>query len=454
MKKVSNQQIFTYSADYFADLTHQMLSYAKELGATDAVAEASEGSGLNVSVRCGKTENVQQNRDKSLAISVFINQQSGSASTSDFSPEALRATVQAAYDIARFTAEDPFAGLADEAHFATQVPDLDLYHPWRIDVNKATELALCAEQAALDTSPLISNSEGAGLSSGQSHFWLANTKGFSGGYANSQHSISVAPIAGKGDQMQRDYWYSVACDAQDLSKPEAIGHYAARRALARLKARRISTCECPVLFESPLAAGLLGSFVQATSGGALYRRTSFLLDMLGLPVFPEHVYIDENPFIPKARGSSAFDSEGVATRARRVVDKGILQGYFLGSYSARKLGMITTGNAGGSHNLRLASQSTQPGDDLDAMLRKLDTGLFVTELIGQGINYVTGDYSRGAVGYWVEKGKIAYPVEEITIAGNLKEMFKDIVAIGADTYTYGAKTTGSVLLQKMKIAGL
>ena len=454
MKKVSDQQLFTYSADYFADLTDQMLSYAKELGATDAVAEASEGTGLSVSVRQGKTENVQQNRDKSLAISVFIDKKTGNASTSDFSQEALRATVQAAYDIARFTAEDPFAGLPDEAHLAKHVPDLDLYHPWSVDAQQATKLALCTEQAALDVSPMITNSEGAGVSSAQSHFWLANTKGFNGGYASSQHSISVAPIAGKGEQMQRDYWYSTACDAKSLADPVAIGQYAARRALARLNAKRIPTGEYPVLFESTLAAGLLGSFVQATSGGALYRKTSFLLDALGDAVFSEHVYVDENPFIPKARGSSAFDSEGVATRARRVVDQGVLQGYFLGSYSARKLGMVTTGNAGGSHNLRLASTLTEPGDDLEAMLRKLHRGLFVTELIGHGINYVTGDYSRGAVGYWVENGKIVYPVEEITIAGNLKDMFKDMVAIGADTYTYGAKTTGSVLIQKMKIAGL
>lgn len=454
MKKVSDQQIFTYSADYFADLTGQMLSYARELGATDAVAEASEGSGLSVSVRCGKTESVQQNRDKSLAVSVYINQKTGNASTSDFSSDALRATVQAAYDIARFTAEDPFAGLPEEADLASHTPDLDLYHPWQVDVREATDMALSAEQAALGLSAQITNSEGAGVSSGQSHFWLANSRGFSGGYASSQHSISVAPIAGKGEQMQRDYWYSTACDMRDLAAPEAIGRYAAQRTLARLKARRIPTGEYPVLFESPLAAGLLGSFVQATSGGALYRRTSFLLDALGKPVFSNHLYVDENPFIPKARGSSAFDSEGVATRARRVVDRGVLHGYFLGSYSARKLGMVTTGNAGGSHNLHLGSVLTQPGDDLEAMLRKLNRGLFVTELIGHGINYVTGDYSRGAVGYWVENGKIAYPVEEITIAGNLKEMFQDIVAVGADTYTYGTKTTGSILIEKMKVAGL
>lgn len=453
MKKESDQAIFTYSPDDFAAMTEQVLQYAKQLGATDAVAEVSQALGLSVSVRCGKTESVQQNRDKSLGISVYIGKKSGNASTSDFSAQSLQATVQAAYDIARFTAEDDFAGLPEVGDLAQHVPDLDLYHPWAIDAQQATVIALHAEQAAYDTSACISNSEGASVSTDRSHFWLANTRGFAGGYASSSHSISVAPIAGKGDQMQRDYWYSVARDANDLASPQAIGRYAAERTLSRLGARQVPTCECPVLFESPMAAGLLGSLVQASSGGALYRRTTFLQDALGQAIFPKHIYVDENPFIPKARGSSAFDNEGVATYARRIVDAGELLGYFLSSYSARKLGMRTTGNAGGSHNLRLASSLTHHDDDLPAMLRKLGRGLFVTELIGQGINYVTGDYSRGAVGFWVENGQIAYPVQEVTIAGNLKQMFQDIVAVGADAYTYGTKTTGSILVERMKIAG-
>ncbi|CAK7022978.1 metalloprotease PmbA [Saezia sanguinis] len=453
MKDKTHSDLFAYRPEQFAEVTQQALDYARKLGASDAVAEASEGVGLSVSVRCGDVENVERNRDKSLGISVYVGQSSGSASTSDFSMAALRSTVEAAYDIARFTAADPFAGLPDAHELAHDVPDLDLYYPWSIGTDDAAALAISAETAAFATSKRITNSEGASVSAQQSHFWMANTRGFRGGYAASRHSISVAPIAGKGSQMQRDYWYSSMRDATELAAPETIGRYAAERALARLNARQIPTCECPVLFESPLAAGLLGSFVQAVSGGALYRRTSFLLDTLGQQVFAPHVFIDENPYIPKGRGSSPFDSEGVATRARRVVDQGVLHGYFLGTYSARKLGMQTTGNAGGSHNLRFASSLTNAQDDLNAMLRKLHRGLFVTELIGQGINYVTGDYSRGAAGYWVENGKIAYPVQEITIAGNLKEMFQSIVAIGADAYTYGSKTAGSVLIERMKIAG-
>jgi PmbA protein len=276
---------------------------------------------------------------------------------------------------------------------------------------------------------------------------------FSGGYASSRHSLSVAPIAGKGAKMQRDHWYSSMRDAADLASPEAVGRYAAERALARLNGRKIATTECPVLFESPLAAGLLGGFVQAISGGALYRKSSFLLDSLGKQVFARHIDILEDPHVIKGKGSSPFDDEGVRTSKRKVVSAGKVQGYFLGSYSARKLGMKTTGNAGGSHNLTLTSRLTQPGDDLPEMLRKLGTGLFVTELMGQGVNGVTGDYSRGASGYWVENGVIAYPVEEITIAGNLKDMLKGIEAVGADAYNYGAKTVGSILVNRMKVAG-
>jgi PmbA protein len=309
------------------------------------------------------------------------------------------------------------------------------------------------EAAALQTSSSISNSEGASVSAQQSHFFSAHTHGFRGGYASSRHSLSVSPIAGKGSGMQRDAWYSSMRNADELASPEAVGRYAAERALSRLKARKIATTECPVLFESPLAAGLLGSFVQAISGGALYRKSSFLLDSLGKRVLPKHVDIAEDPFIKGGKGSSPFDDEGVRVQARKVVQAGRVQGYFLGSYSARKLGMKTTGNAGGSHNLILSSRLTRPGDDLDGMLEKLGTGLFVTELMGSGVNYVTGDYSRGASGFWVEKGRIAFPVQEITIAGNMKTMLMGILAIGADTYNYGAKTVGSILVDRMKVAG-
>jgi PmbA protein len=447
---------FSYSRAYFEDLVDTALAHAKKLGATDAGAEASEGCGLSVSVRKGELENVERNRDKSLGVTVYLGQRRGNASTSDFSRAAIAQTVQAAFDIARFTAEDPFAALPDERDIVSPVDaqrNLDLFHPWAIDSAQATELARVTEEAAFATDRRITNSEGASVSAQQSHFFSAHTHGFRGGYASSRHSISVSPIAGRGDDMQRDYWYSSQRHPDDLAAPQAIGRYAAERALSRLKARKIATTTCPVLFESPLAAGLLGALVQAISGGALYRKSSFLLDSLGKAVCPKHIDIMEDPFVLRGKGSSPFDDEGVRVQARCVLEAGRVQGYFLGSYSARKLGMQTTGNAGGSHNLTLTSRLTRAGDDLDAMLEKLGTGLFVTELLGQGVNYVTGDYSRGASGFWVEKGRIAYPVHEITIAGNMKDMLMGIEAVGADAYNYGAKTVGSILLNRMKVAG-
>jgi PmbA protein len=446
---------FSYSRATFEQLVDKALAHAKKLGATDAGAEASEGCGLSVSVRKGELENVERNRDKSLGVTVYIGQRRGNASTSDFSEAAIEQTVQAAYDIARFTAEDPVAGLPDAGDIASasEQPDLDLFHPWAVDSEEAARLALACEAAAFATDKRITNSEGAGVSAQQSHFFSAHTRGFRGGYASSRHSISVAPIAGKGEDMQRDAWYSSMRAPGELSDPAAVGRYAAERALSRLKARKIATRECAVLFESPLAAGLLGAYVQATSGGSLYRRSSFLVDSLGKQVFPDHIDVLEDPHQKRGKGSAPFDEEGVRTSARKVVDAGRVEGYFLSSYSARKLGMKTTGNAGGSHNLALTSRRTQASDDLDEMLRKLGTGLFVIELMGQGVNYVTGDYSRGASGFWVENGQIAFPVQEITIAGNLKDMFQGIAAIGADTYNYGAKTVGSVLIERMKVAG-
>ncbi|RVT88127.1 metalloprotease PmbA [Inhella crocodyli] len=445
---------FAHSREEFQDLVERTLALAREQGASDAVAEVSEGAGLSVSARMGKLENVERNRDKSLGVSVYLGQRRGHASTSDFSDRALRDTVRAAYDIARYTAEDPCAGLPDaEDLMLESVPDLDLFHPWAIDAQQAAELALRCEAAALQTDRRITNSEGAGVSAQQSHFFAGNSRGFRGGYASSRHSLSVAPIAGRGAGMQRDAWYSSQRCAADLATPEAVGRYAAERALSRLKARKVATAEVPVLFESTLAAGLLGALVQATSGGALYRKASFLLDSLGQPILASHIDVEEDPFVPRGKGSAPYDDEGVRTRARSVVQGGVLQGYFLSSYSARKLGMKTTGHAGGSHNLVMKSRATAPGDTLAVMLKRLHRGLFVTELMGQGVNYVTGDYSRGASGYWVENGEIVHPVEEITIAGHLPQMFKDIVAIGADAYTTGTKTVGSVLVRRMKVAG-
>ena len=452
---------FQFSRAQFEELSDLALSHARSLGAQDGGVDVSEGAGLSVSVRKGELENVERNRDKSLGITLYLGQRRGNASTSDFSPAAIRRTVQAAYDIARFTAEDPVAGLPDEQDIANDYPDLDLFHPWAVSPEEAMQIALRCEAAAFATSKKISNSEGAGVSAQQSHFFTEHMRGgergrigiFRGGYASSRHSFSVAPIAGRGANMQRDAWFSSMRSPAELASPEAVGRYAAERALSRLKPRKVATTECPVLFEAPLAAGLLGGFVQAVSGGALYRKTSFLLDSLGTQVFPDHIDILEDPHVRGGKGSAPFDDEGVRTAKRQVVEAGRVQGYFLSTYSARKLGMRTTGNAGGSHNLSLSSRLTQPGDDLDAMLRQLGTGLFVTELMGQGVNYVTGDYSRGASGFWVENGQIAFPVQEITIAGNLREMLQEIVAVGADVYNYGAKSVGSVLVRRMKLAG-
>lgn len=437
----------------FRDLVQQAIGHAQSLGATDAAAEISESRGLSVSVRNQDIETVEQTRDRSLDVTVYAGQRRGSASTSDFSPQALRETVEAAWHIARYTAEDPAAGLPDTALLATEFPDLQLHYPWDISAPDAAALAIRAEQAARDLSPLITNTDGASVDTYEGHFVLGNSRGFLAGYPYSRQSLSVAPIAGRGAKMQRDYWYTVARAGADLADPEVVGRYAAERTLARMSARRIKTGKYPVLFEAPLAVGLIGALVQAISGGALYRKSSFLLDTLGKPVMADHIDITENPHLLGGMGSAAFDGEGVRTQPRELVSGGILQGYLLSSYTARKLGMQSTGNAGGSHNLQLRSRDTLASDDLPAMLKKMGTGLLVTELIGQGINYVTGGYSRGAFGYWVENGEIKHAVEEITIAGNLADMFQQIVAVGADTILRGTKTTGSILIQEMAIAG-
>lgn len=438
----------------FEDLVTQALKHAKSLGASDAAAEVSEAQGLAVSVRKGQVETVEQTRDRSMDITVFAGQRRGSASTSDFSPAAMRQTVEAAWHIARYTAEDPSAGLPEADLLARDVKHtLQLHHPWAVSVAQATELAVVAERAALDTDKRITNTEGAGVDTHEGHFVLGNTRGFLDGYAYSRHGLSVAPIAGRGQSMQRDYWYTSDRRANRLADPAAVGRYAAERALSRLTARRIPTGHFPVLFEAPLALGLVGALTQAISGGSLYRKVSFLVDSLGKKIFPTHLSITEDPHIRGAMGSSPFDEEGVRTQARDLVRDGVLRGYLLSTYTARKLGMTTTGNAGGSHNLELTSSLTRRKDDLPAMLRKMGTGLLVTELIGQGVNYLTGDYSRGAFGYWVKDGQIQHAVQEITIAGNLKDMFNQIVAVGADTITRGSKTTGSILIENMAIAG-
>jgi PmbA protein len=444
-----SEQGFSFSSERLRAIATDVLKHARARGATACETEVSEGFGQTATVRKGEVDTIEYNRDKGVGVTVYLGQQRGHASTSDFSDEALRATVDAALSIARFTAPDPCAGLADAALLAHDCPDLDLHHPWRLAIEEAIELARRCEAAAFAVSPQITNSEGASVSSQEAHFIAANSAGFIGGYASSRHSVSCSVIAGSGDAMQREYWYDSRRDARELMSAEEIGRRAGERALARLGARKIRTCEVPVLFEAPVAVTLIGNFVHAVSGGALYRKSSFLLDSLGKQVFSPLVTIHERPHQKKAFGASPFDNEGVATRDRDVVVDGVLQGYFLSSYSARKLGMQTTGNAGGSHNLIV-----QGGEcDFDGLVRKMHRGLVVTELLGQGVNYVTGDYSRGAAGFWVEGGRIEHPVEEITIAGNLRDMFRGIVAVGNDALPRGAKHCGSLLIERMTVAG-
>ncbi len=435
--------------DNLRQMAADIVAYARKKGASDCVAEVSEGDGHAVSVRQGEIETIEYNRDKGLSVTVYLGQRRGNASTSDFSKQAVHDTVDAALNIARFTAEDDCAGLPDADQLAFEYQDIDLYHPWGIDVDQAVELARECEQAAFAADKRIVNSEGASVNANQGCFVQANSCGFSGGYSSSRHSVSCSVIAGKGNGMQRDYWYSVARNAAEILKVEEIGRIAAERTVRRLKARRLSTMQCPVLFEASVAASLFGHFVQAVSGGALYRKSSFLSGSLGQQVFSDIVRIEDVPDIRRGLASSPFDNEGVRTRQRTIVEDGVLKGYFLSSYSARKLGMQTTGNAGGTHNLIIRSGE----QDFAGLLRTMQRGLVVTELLGHGVNPVTGDYSRGAAGFWVENGEIQYAVEEITIAGNLKDMYRDIVAIGNDVLVQGSRQCGSVLLGRMSIAG-
>lgn len=440
---------FSFPFATLQQLAADVLAHAAARGATACEVDVSEGFGQSVAVRCGAVETIEYNRDKGIGVTVYAGQRKGYASTSDFSPRALRDTVEAALNIARFTAEDDCAGLPEQGLLATEQPDLDLYHPWDLSVDTAIDTARRCEQAAFDVSPRITNSEGATVSTQEAQFVAANSLGFMGGYPTSRHYIACSVIAGEQESMQRDDWYTTRRCAGDLDGAEAVGAMAARRAVARLGGRQVKTAEVPVLFEAPLAAALLGSFVHAAGGGALYRKASFLVDHLGKQVFPEFVSLVERPHIPRGLGSSAFDNDGVATRDRTVVANGVLAGYFLGVYTARKLGLQTTANAGGSHNLIINA-----GDqDLDGLLRQMGRGLLLTEVLGHGVNYVTGDYSRGAAGFWVEDGQIAYPVEEITIAGNLRDMLRGIVAVGRDVQVRGSKQTGSILIDRMTVAG-
>ncbi len=441
---------FSYPYATLQQIARDILAQARQGGATACETNVSDGFGQTVTVRQNEVETIEYNRDKGLSVTVYIRQKRGNASTSDFSPQAISDTVAAALSIARYTAEDNCAGLADAELLAESFPDLDLYHPWELPVEEAIQLAQNCEQVAFAVDKRINNSEGASISASESQFVYANNLGFMSGYPLSRHSASCIVIAEQGDSKQRDYWYSVARDVNDLEQIERIGQKAGTRTVARLGAKKIPTCEVPVLFEAPVASGLIGHFASAVSGGSLYRKSSFLLDSIGQQIFAPDIQIRELPYIHKGLASSAFDDEGVTTVERSIIEDGILQGYFLGSYSARKLGMKTTGNAGGTHNLTIENAAPM---DFDAMLKKMGTGLLVTELMGHGINAVTGDYSRGASGFWVENGEICYPVEEITIAGNLKDIFLGITAIGNDIVVRGSKQSGSILIDRMTVAG-
>jgi PmbA protein len=426
------------------------LQEARSRGATQAEAAVSQDTGLSVGVRLGEVETLEHQRDRSMGITVYFGQRKGSASTADFSLEAVGATVAKACSIARFTAEDASSGLAEAALMERAPPDLDLSHPWNVAADRAIEIAKSCESAALRFDSRINNSEGASVSTHQGLHVYGNTHGFVGGYPTTSHTLSCVVLAGTGEDMQRDYWYSSSRDWHELQDPEAVGRESARRTIARLEPRKISTRRAPVLFVPELARGLIGHFVAAIRGSSQYRQASFLLNSAGQPVFPTNFSIAERPHLPKAMASAPFDDEGVATRDRELVAEGILTGYILSSYSARKLRLQTTGNAGGSHNLIVAPTLT---GGASAMLSRLGTGLLLTELMGQGVNTVTGDYSRGAAGFWVENGEIQYPVAEVTIAGNLRSMFLGIGAVGDDIDTRGGVRVGSILLEELTIAG-
>jgi PmbA protein len=441
---------FSLTLDQLKDMSQQVLQLAKAAGASAAETDVSLSFGQNVSVRLDEVETIEYNRDKGMSVTVYFGERRGNASTTDLSAQALSDTVNAACSIARYTAQDPFCGLAEAKLLATEMRDLDLYHPWEINVDQAIVLARSCEAAALKVDKRITNSEGAGVSNSEGMFVYANSNGFCQGYPTSRHSISCSVIAeGKNEEMQRDYWYTTARSAADMESAADVGHKAGERTVRRLDIRKLATQQCPVIFENSLASGLISSFVSAISGGNLYRKSSFLLDYLGKPVFSPVVQISERPFLAKGLASSVFDSEGVATKDRELIVDGVLQGYILSSYSSRKLGMTTTGNAGGNHNLIVKSGA----HDLDGLLKQMGKGLLVTELLGHGLNMVTGDYSRGAAGFWVEHGEIQHAVEEITIASNLKDMFLGIQAVGNDVLVQGSKQCGSILVDRMTVAG-
>ncbi len=436
-------------ATEFQAMAEQVLAAAKAKGATAAELDIDKGTGLSVEVRMGQVDKLQYHRDQGVNLTVYFGHRKGYASTGDFSPQALEDTLDAACRIARYTSEDEYNGLADAERMATEFPKLDLYHPWELDADAAIDIALQTETVAREHDARIVNSEGAGVDSYAGMSLYANSHGFMGIAHSTRHSLSCSVVAKDGDSMQRDYWYSVSRVPGLLESADSVGAEAAQRTVRRLNARSLSTREAPVLFVPQLARGLVGHLVSAISGSSQYRKASFLLNSIGQKVFPDFVQLREDPFILQALGSRSYDAEGVATQTRDIVKDGVIQDYFLGSYSARKLGRQSTGSASGATNLLL----TDTGVSFPGLLEQMGTGLMVTELIGHGINGITGDYSRGAVGYWVENGEIRYPVEEITIAGNLKDMYQGIIGIADDVDERGSIRTGSILINKMTIAG-
>jgi len=435
--------------DHLAELSQRLLDAARRRGASQAEVSCSEERGLNVGVRMGEVETVESTRDRGIAVTVYFGKRKGSASTADLREESLEATVEQACAIARYTEDDDAAGLADAERMAHEFPDLDLWHPWALDADRAIDLALACEAAGREADPRIGNSDGASLGSGDSLSVYANSHGFVGRERGSQHSLGVALIAGQGDGMQRDGWYSLGIAEGDLENPAAIGRRAAERTVARLQPRSVATGEYPVLFAAEVARSLVGHLLGAISGGALYRRASFLLDHAGKRIFPDWFSILERPLLRHGLRSAAFDAEGVATRESAIVEGGVLQRYVLGSYSARKLGLQSTANAGGVHNLEVKANA----GGFDELLQGMGTGLLATELMGQGVNPVTGDYSRGAAGFWVENGELAYPVDGVTIAGNLKDVFAGIRAVGSDVDRRSHIGIGSLLAGRMTVAG-
>jgi len=432
-----------------SQIIDEMISEARRLGASAAEAGVSIESGLSVNVRLGEVETIEHNRDKGLGITVYFGQRKGSASTSDFSLPAIRESVKAACDIARHTEADEYAGLADEDQLASAIPDLALYHHWDLSVEQAIDIARECEEAARSFDSRIINSEGANISSHDGFRVYGNSLGFMGMYPSSRHSLSVAVIGEQDNNMQRDSWYTVSRQPEKLQVAKEVGKLAAQHTVARLDARNISTCQVPVLFDAEVARGLLGHFVRAINGSAQYRKSSFLLDQLGKAVFPSRIRIDERPHLKAALGSAPFDSEGVATCDRDLLAVGELQSYVLDSYSARRLGMQSTGNAGGTHNVFISDDGLSQAQ----LLKKMDRGILVTEVMGQGVNIVTGDYSRGATGLWVENGEIQYPIEEFTLASRLQDMYMNLVAIGNDVDMRGNLCTGSWLIEQMTVAG-